>query len=159
MGVYTLEQLQTMIAAYPGQWRPLVFTNGCFDLLHVGHVRYLKAARSLGQSLVVGINSDHSVKTIKPPQTGFPPRPIIDEHQRAEILASLKPVDGAIIFSETTAMPLIEALQPEIYAKGGDYTPSTLPEAPAVRAYGGQIELVKVEIPTSSTAIIQRILP
>ncbi|PSP15459.1 MAG: D-glycero-beta-D-manno-heptose 1-phosphate adenylyltransferase, partial [Cyanobacteria bacterium SW_11_48_12] len=69
MGVYTLEQLQTMIAAYPGQWRPLVFTNGCFDLLHVGHVRYLKAARSLGQSLVVGINSDHSVKTIKPPQT------------------------------------------------------------------------------------------
>ncbi|PSP13085.1 MAG: D-glycero-beta-D-manno-heptose 1-phosphate adenylyltransferase, partial [Cyanobacteria bacterium SW_11_48_12] len=75
------------------------------------------------------------------------------------ILASLKPVDGAIIFSETTAMPLIEALQPEIYAKGGDYTPSTLPEAPAVRAYGGQIELVKVEIPTSSTAIIQRILP
>jgi rfaE bifunctional protein nucleotidyltransferase chain/domain len=155
--VYSLNQLQNEIAANPQRWRPLVFTNGCFDLIHAGHVRYLRAARALGKALVVGLNSDVSVNQIKPKAPGFPPRPLIPEAQRAEVLASLKWVDGVVIFSEQTAIALIEALQPEIYVKGGDYTVSTLPEAPTVQAYGGKIELVNVEIPTSTTGIIERI--
>jgi rfaE bifunctional protein nucleotidyltransferase chain/domain len=156
--VHTLKELKTAIATNPDQWRPLVFTNGCFDLIHVGHVRYLSAAKSYGKALVVGLNSDRSVNQIKPSQPGFPSRPLIPEDQRAEVLAALKPVDGVVIFSETTATQLIETLQPDIYVKGGDYTLSTLPETPAVQAYGGRIELVQVEIPTSTTGIIQRIL-
>jgi rfaE bifunctional protein nucleotidyltransferase chain/domain len=157
-GIYSLSELLDAIAQAPSQWRPLVFTNGCFDLLHAGHVRYLQVAKSLGRSLVVGLNSDQSVKTIKPNKPGFPPRPLVPETQRAEVLATLKPVDGVVIFQETTATPLIQALQPDIYVKGGDYSQSTLPEAPVVQAYGGRIELVKVEVHTSTTALIERIL-
>ena len=122
--IYTLSQLQTVITSNPQQWRPLVFTNGCFDLLHVGHVRYLKVAKSWGKSLIVGLNSDRSVNKIKPAKPGFPSRPLITELERAEVLASLKSVDGVVIFSEATATRLIETLKPEIYVKGGDYTPS-----------------------------------
>jgi rfaE bifunctional protein nucleotidyltransferase chain/domain len=157
-GIYSLSELLDAIAQAPNQWRPLVFTNGCFDLLHAGHVRYLQVAKSLGRSLVVGLNSDQSVKTIKPNKPGFPPRPLVPETQRAEVLATLKPVDGVVIFQETTATRLIQALQPDIYVKGGDYSQSTLPEAPVVQAYGGRIELVKVEVHTSTTALIERIL-
>jgi rfaE bifunctional protein nucleotidyltransferase chain/domain len=157
-GIYSLSELQGTIALNPDQWRPLVFTNGCFDLLHVGHMRYLTVAKSLGRSLIVGLNSDRSVKTIKPDKPGFPSRPLVPETQRAEVLASLKPVDGVVIFQETTATRLIQALQPDIYVKGGDYSLSTLPEAPVVQAYGGRVELVKVEVPTSTTALINRIL-
>ncbi len=155
---YTLQQLKQAIADHPNLWRPLVLTNGCFDLIHVGHIRYLQEAKTLGRALVVGLNSDRSVQTIKPPKPGQPPRPIIPERQRAEVLAALKPVDAVVIFTETTATELIEALQPEIYVKGGDYTVETLPEAPAVLAYGGEISLIKVEIPTSTTEIVSRIL-
>lgn len=157
-GIYSLSTLLDAIAQSPSQWRPLVFTNGCFDLLHTGHVRYLQVAKSLGRSLVVGLNSDQSVKTIKPNKPGFPSRPLVPETQRAEVLATLKPVDGVVIFQETTATRLIQALQPDIYVKGGDYSQSTLPEAPVVQAYGGRIELVKVEVHTSTTALIERIL-
>lgn len=157
-GIYSLRELHIAIASNPDRWRPLVFTNGCFDLLHAGHVRYLQVAKSLGRSLVVGLNSDQSVKTIKPNKPGFPPRPLVPETQRAEVLATLKPVDGVVIFQETTATRLIQALQPDIYVKGGDYSQSTLPEAPVVQAYGGRIELVKVEVHTSTTALIERIL-
>ncbi|AOY83235.1 MAG: adenylyltransferase/cytidyltransferase family protein [Moorea sp. SIO1F2] len=157
-GIYTADELQQLITHESERWRPLVFTNGCFDLLHIGHVRYLKIAKSLGSSLVVGLNSDQSVNRIKPSQPGYPPRPLVPEIQRAEILATLKPVDGVVIFAETTATRLIEALQPEVYVKGGDYSLSTLPEAPIVQSYGGRIELVQVEFPTSTTQIINRIL-
>jgi len=157
MDYYNLNQLQESIRRHPSQGRPLVFTNGCFDLLHVGHIRYLQAARQLGQALIVGVNSDRSVQTIKPPQPGKPPRPVIPELQRAEVLAALRCVDGVIIFSEPTADRLLNLLKPEIYAKGGDYTEDTLPETPTVRAYGGKIHLIKVEIPTSTTGIIETI--
>jgi len=156
--IYRLDELQRAIASDPEKWRPLAFTNGCFDLLHVGHVRYLTKAKSLARSLVVGLNSDTSVQQLKPPKPGFPPRPIIPEDQRAEVLAALKPVDAVVLFSTITATPLIEALQPEIYVKGGDYTPETLPEYPDVMAYGGQVELISVSIPTSTTGIIKRIM-
>ena len=153
-----LKQLLEAIATDEKRWKPLVFTNGCFDLLHAGHIRYLTAAKSLGRSLVVGLNSDRSIQTIKPPQQGLPSRPIVPQEQRAEVLAALKPVDAVAIFDETTAISVIEQLKPDIYVKGGDYTIETLPEAPAVLAIGGKISLIQVELPTSTTAIINRIL-
>lgn len=156
-GVYTLTELQQAIADQPQQWRPLVLTNGCFDLLHAGHVRYLQSAKQLGRSLVVGLNSDQSIRTIKPQPVGMPLRPLIPEAQRAEVLAALKSVDGVVLFSEKTACQLVEALKPEIYAKGGDYEIETLPEAEIVLAYGGQVELIQIEIPSSTTAIVDRI--
>lgn len=157
-GLYTLSDLQQAIASQPQRWRPLVVTNGCFDLLHAGHVRYLTAARALGASLVVGLNSDRSVQHIKPAAAGQPPRPIVPECDRAEVLAALKAVDAVVIFSETTATALVQALQPEIYAKGGDYQLETLPEAAAVQAYGGRVELIDIEVPSSTSAIVARIL-
>jgi rfaE bifunctional protein nucleotidyltransferase chain/domain len=156
--LYALEQLHQAIATDPEAWRPLVLTNGCFDLIHPGHTRYLQAAKNLGRSLVIGLNSDQSIQTIKPPQPGYPQRPIVPQMQRAEVLAALKPVDAVVIFNETTATQLIKVLQPDIYAKGGDYTVETLPEAPAVQAYGGKISLIQIEIPTSTTEIVNRIL-
>jgi rfaE bifunctional protein nucleotidyltransferase chain/domain len=157
-GVYSLDELQQAIAADPQRWRPLVFTNGCFDLLHAGHVRYLQTARLLGRALVVGLNSDQSIQAIKPAAIGQPVRPIVPQEQRAEVLVALKPVDGVVIFSEPTAAQVIEALQPDVYAKGGDYQLTTLPEAPVVQAYGGRVEFVQIEVPSSTSAIIRRIL-
>ncbi len=156
--IYTLETLTQAIAQDPDQWRPLVFTNGCFDLLHVGHVRYLKAARKLGKRLVVGLNSDASVQGLKPTKPGYPPRPIVPDLQRGEVLAALKPVDGVVVFDEPTAGPTIAALQPDIYVKGGDYTIDALPETPIVQGYGGEIKLIPVEIATGTTNIIETIL-
>ncbi len=158
MPLYTLADLQAAIAHHPQQWRPLVFTNGCFDLIHAGHVHYLQAARAMGRSLVVGLNSDQSVRQLKPHPLGFPSRPIVPEQQRAEVLAALKPVDGVVIFDQLTADDLLRALQPDIYVKGGDYRIETLPEAATVIAYGGRIHLVRIEHPISTTAILQRIL-
>lgn len=157
-GIYDIQTLVEACAADQARWRPMVFTNGCFDLLHVGHVRYLAAAKALGRTLIVGLNSDISVRQIKPRRSGVPSRPIVPEMQRAEVLAALKPVDGVVIFDEPTAVTMIEALQPDIYVKGGDYKIETLPEAPSVQAYGGRIVLCDIEIPTSTSAIVDRIL-
>jgi D-glycero-beta-D-manno-heptose 1-phosphate adenylyltransferase len=153
MPVYSLPELQKILVEQAEQWRPIAFTNGCFDLLHVGHVRYLQKAKALGKNLIVGINSDRSVQILKGNL-----RPIIPEAQRAEIVAALASVDGVVIFAETTASELIQALQPEIYVKGGDYEIHRLPEAPVVLGYGGKIELIQVEIPTSTSKIVQRIV-
>jgi len=157
-GLYTLTDLQQAIAADPQRWRPLVFTNGCFDLIHAGHVRYLQAARAMGRSLIVGLNSDQSVRQLKPSHAGLPSRPIVPELERAEVVAAFKAVNAVVMFSELTADNLINALQPDIYVKGGDYKIETLPEAPAVIAYGGQVRLVAMELPTSTTALLYHIL-
>jgi D-glycero-beta-D-manno-heptose 1-phosphate adenylyltransferase len=158
MEIYRLEELEGAIALEPEKWRSLVFTNGCFDLLHAGHVRYLKAAKALGRTLVVGLNSDASVRGIKPQPAGMPPRPIVPEGQRAEVLAALRAVDAVVIFAEPTAKETIGALKPDIYVKGGDYQVETLPEAAIVHGYGGRIELIQIEVPSSTSAIVQRIL-
>ncbi len=155
--LYFLTDLVHQVSAHPDQWRPLVLTNGCFDLLHAGHVRYLAAARALGKTLVVGLNSDHSVQAIKPAVPGRVPRPLVPQAQRAEVLAAVRSVDAVVIFEEPTAAELVVHLKPDLYAKGGDYTIDSLPEAPLVSAYGGRVVLVQVEIPTSTTAIINRI--
>ncbi|MBQ7198025.1 MAG: D-glycero-beta-D-manno-heptose 1-phosphate adenylyltransferase, partial [Selenomonadaceae bacterium] len=121
------------------QGKKIVFTNGCFDILHVGHVRYLTTAKSFGDVLIVGLNTDESVRKLKGAS-----RPINNQDDRAEVLLGLKAVDYVIFFGEDTAENLIAELQPDIYVKGGDYTLETLPEAKIVQAYGGQIELVQL---------------
>ncbi len=137
----------------------VVFTNGHFDLLHVGHLRYLRAARALGDLLVVGVNDDASTRRRKGPH-----RPIVPEAERAELLAALAPVDWVVLFGSDTADPLIAALQPAIYAKGGDYTivpgvPGTpLPEATTVQQYGGEVIILPLVADRSSSAIEARIL-
>src|SRR5438094_8658231 len=108
--------LKKILAQRRAKGEKIVFTNGCFDLIHIGHVRYLQAARELGDLLVVGINSDASVHTYKGPD-----RPVVPQDERAEIVAALRCVDYAVIFDEPTAVALVQTLQPDIYVKGGDY--------------------------------------
>ncbi|MGH9882026.1 MAG: adenylyltransferase/cytidyltransferase family protein [Pyrinomonadaceae bacterium] len=117
--------------------RRIVLANGCFDVLHAGHVRYLAGARALGDLLVVAINSDEQVADLKGPG-----RPIMNERERAEIVASLEPVDLVTIFSEPTVEQLLQETRPEVHAKGTDYTADTVPEREVVRAYGGQVAIV-----------------
>lgn len=129
-----------------------VFTNGCFDLMHVGHLRYLQQARALGDRLIIGLNSDKSVQTIKGPD-----RPILPEDERAELLLGLDCVDGVVLFDEPTASRLISEIRPHIYAKGGDYNPESLPEAPVVKEYGGRIVILPFVEGRSTTSIIEKI--
>jgi len=117
--------------------KTVVTTNGCFDILHVGHVRYLQDARSLGDVLVVGVNSDATVRKLKGPE-----RPVVPEHERVEILAALECVDYVTVFSEDTPIELILAIKPNIHVKGGDYQSDELIEAPAVRSVGGRVVIV-----------------
>lgn len=136
----------------------LVFTNGHFDLLHIGHLQYLEQARALGAALFVGVNNDASTRRLKGPG-----RPLTPDFERARLLAALAPVDACIIFAGDTATALIEALQPEIYAKGGDYAAPAgglakpLPERPAVAAYGGEIVLIDYLAGHSTSALIARV--
>ena len=132
------------------QGKKIVFTNGCFDILHVGHVRYLTAAKNFGDVLIVGLNTDDSVKRLKGAT-----RPVNNQADRAEVLLGLKAVDYVIFFGEDTAENLIAELQPDVYVKGGDYTLDTLPEAKIVQAYGGRVELVKLVAGKSTTNIIK----
>jgi rfaE bifunctional protein nucleotidyltransferase chain/domain len=119
-----------------GQGKQLVLANGCFDLLHVGHVRYLQDARSLGDALLVGINADSSVRRLKGPG-----RPIMTAAERAELVGSLAAVDGVVIFEEDTADALVRALRPSVHAKGTDYTAESVPEGAAVREAGGRVAI------------------
>lgn len=128
--------------------KKVVLTNGCFDILHAGHVRYLKAARTLGDCLIVGLNSDSSVRRLKGPE-----RPVNCEADRAEVLAALSAVDYVVIFEELTAENIVAVIQPAVYVKGGDYRVEDLPEAKTVAAYGGQVVLVP-EVPGRSSSLI-----
>ena len=130
----------------------IVFTNGCFDILHTGHVRYLKAARSLGDCLAVGLNSDVSVRRLKGPE-----RPVTVEADRAEVLDALFAVDYVTIFDEPTAAELIARIRPDVYVKGGDYTLDTLPEAKIVQQYGGRVAFVDLVPGRSTTKVIEKL--
>ena len=134
------------------QSKKIVFTNGCFDILHVGHVRYLTTAKSFGDILIVGLNTDTSVKMLKGDS-----RPINNEKDRAEVLLGLKAVDYVVMFGERTAENLVSEVRPDIYVKGGDYTVDTIPEAKIVQSYGGRVELVKFVDGHSTTNIIKQI--
>ncbi len=127
----------------------VVFANGCFDLLHVGHVRYLEAAKGLGDLLVVGVNSDEQVRRLKGEG-----RPFVPERERAEVVASLRAVDYVTVFHEPTVAELLLALRPEIHAKGTDYTEESVPERDVVRSYGGRVQIVGDPKDHSSTEMI-----
>ena len=130
----------------------IVLTNGVFDVLHAGHIRYLAEAKALGDLLIVGLNSDASVRALKGPT-----RPIVPESERAELLQALKPVNAVVRFEEPTARALVDALKPDVYVKGGDYSDHEPPEAPAVRAYGGEVRIVQLVEGRSSTDLIAAI--
>jgi rfaE bifunctional protein nucleotidyltransferase chain/domain len=134
--------------------RRLVFTNGCFDLIHVGHVRYLVSAKKLGDILVVGLNSDTSVRSLKGEG-----RPLNSETDRAEVLAALKPVDHVVVFNETMVDHLVTDLQPDIYVKGGDYSIDTLDrnELAALNAAGAEIKILPLVPGRSTTRLIEAI--
>lgn len=131
--------------------KKIVFTNGCFDLLHIGHVRYLKEARKLGDYLVVGINSDLSVKELKGPT-----RPIQNQDDRAEILSSLEAVDATVIFAESTPERLIKNVKPDILVKGGDWTVDQIVGGHFVQSYGGKVMSLQFVEGKSTTKIIEK---
>lgn len=133
--------------------RKVVFTNGCFDIMHVGHVRYLEEARALGDCLIVGVNTDSSVKSRKGEK-----RPIVGEAERAEVVAALACVDYVTLFSESTPVEICGQLHPDVHVKGGDYTLDQMPEAVVVQSYGGRVVLVPVVEGYSTTNIVKRVL-
>ncbi|MDT5262866.1 MAG: D-glycero-beta-D-manno-heptose 1-phosphate adenylyltransferase [Acidobacteriota bacterium] len=131
----------------------VVFANGCFDLLHVGHVRYLEAARGLGDLLVVGVNGDEQVRRQKGEG-----RPFLPERERAEVIAALRAVDYVIIFHEPTVTELLLALRPDIHAKGTDYTEETVPERDVIRSFGGRVQIVGDPKDHSSTDMLRKVI-
>ena len=142
----------TLIENAKKQNKKVVFTNGCFDILHVGHLRYLEEAKRQGDILVVGVNSDSSVKRLKGET-----RPINNEIDRAEMLCGLKAVDYAVIFSEDTPVELIETLKPSIHVKGGDYRKEDLPETEVVERNGGEVRILNFVEGKSTTNIVRKI--
>ena len=135
------------------QGKRIVFTNGCFDIIHAGHVRYLTTAKNFGDVLIVGLNTDESVRRLK----GVT-RPINNQNDRAEVLLALRAVDHVIFFGEETAEILISEVKPDVYVKGGDYALETLPEAVIVQSYGGRVEFVDMVAGRSTTSVIEKIL-
>jgi len=131
------DELRHRVEEWRRKGEPITLANGCFDLLHVGHVRYLRAAKHLGGRLIVAINSDDSVRKLKGEG-----RPLMPAAERAEILAALTDVDAIVIFPEPDVRALIRELRPDIHAKGTDYTSATVPERDVVLEYGGRVEIV-----------------
>ena len=146
------ERIEDFCAALREAGQQVVFTNGCFDILHAGHVRYLNEARAQGDCLVLGLNTDESVRRLKGSA-----RPINSELDRAEVVGALKSVDYVVLFGEQTAESLIAKVRPAVYVKGGDYTLDTLPEAKIVQSYGGRVHFVKMVEGRSTTNVIKKI--
>lgn len=151
--IKSLDVLSSLIEAEKNRGKRVVFTNGCFDLLHAGHVKYLQKARSLGDLLVLGLNSDASVRRLKGAK-----RPLIDQDERSHLLAALDCIDYVIIFEEDTPLQLITALKPYILAKGGDYALDGVVGREIVESYGGRVELITFVDGKSTTNIIEKIL-
>ncbi len=150
--IWTREELAPLVRARQQHGEKGVLTNGCFDLLHVGHVRSLQQARRHGDFLIVGLNSDSSVRHLKGPS-----RPLIPENQRAEMLAALACVDYVVLFSERTASELVAFLRPAVYAKSESYRRLPLPEQAIVEGYGGRVVFLEEVPDLSTTALVQRI--
>ena len=152
--IKTLEELGPIVSARRDAGKStIVFTNGCFDLLHVGHIRYLQTAKKLGDLLIVGINSDASVRALDKAQG----RPIIPAEQRAEVLAALECVDFVVPFEEANPLRLIEHLLPDILVKGGDWSPDRIIGRDVVVAHGGQVSSIPLVPDVSTTKIVERI--
>ena len=150
--VLNREEASKLIEEKKKQGKQVVFTNGCFDILHVGHMTYLEEAKEFGDYLFVGVNSDESVKRLKGPT-----RPINSEDDRAELLAGLKAVDYTVIFTEDTPVELIGELKPSIHVKGGDYKKEDLPETKVVESYGGRVEIVSLVEGKSTSNVVKKI--
>jgi rfaE bifunctional protein nucleotidyltransferase chain/domain len=148
----TIEQAVRRVSELRRDGKVIVFTNGVFDLLHVGHLRYLQHARRLGDALVVGLNSDRSVRVNKGPD-----RPITPEAERAEILEALACVDGVVVFDEETPRDLIRAIQPDVLVKGADWAADAIVGRDIVEARGGRVVRVPIEAGHSTTTIVDRI--
>ena len=149
--VLNLSELANAVAFYKNQNKKIVFTNGCFDLLHVGHVRYLKQAKSLADILIVGVNTDASVQKLKGPT-----RPIQNENDRAEILASLDSVDHSILFAEETPQLLIEMIKPDFLVKGGDWKIDQIVGSDFVLKNGGQVLSLQFVDEKSTTSLVEK---
>lgn len=151
--ILPLEQLLILLGSEREKGKRIVFTNGCFDLLHIGHTRYLQAARSLGDLLVVGVNTDDSVRQLEK----APDRPIVPAVQRAEVLAALGCIDFVVLFSEPDPGPLITAIQPDVLVKGGDWDPEKIIGREIVEKRGGTVRTIPLVPGMSTTALLRRI--
>jgi rfaE bifunctional protein nucleotidyltransferase chain/domain len=148
----TRDDARSLVAELRASGKTIVFTNGVFDLMHPGHLRYLRAARALGDALIVGVNSDRSTRANKGPE-----RPITPEDERSEVLAALACVDGTVIFDEETPHDLIAALQPDVLVKGADWAEDAIVGRDIVEARGGQVVRMNIEPGYSTTGIVERI--
>jgi D-beta-D-heptose 7-phosphate kinase/D-beta-D-heptose 1-phosphate adenosyltransferase len=150
--VYTADSVGKAADAWRAEGLTIVFTNGCFDLIHTGHTRYLRGARNLGDVLIVGVNTDESVRNLKGED-----RPVMGLGERLEVLLSLRWVDAVVPFSESTPVRLIERIRPDILVKGGDWIPEKIAGRDIVEAYGGQVRTVPFHEGSSTSDIIRRI--
>ena len=150
--VLTLEDALRRRAAARALQQTYVFTNGCFDVIHPGHVTLLREARKLGHYLIVAINSDRSVRALKGPD-----RPLQDESARATVLAALQDVDGVVVFDEDTPLQMIRALRPDVLVKGGDYTPDQVVGREEVERGGGRVVIVPLVPGHSSSSVVKRV--
>lgn len=151
--IKTLSQMKAIVARLKRQGKRVVFTNGCFDILHVGHVRYLRRAKNQGDVLVLGLNTDRSVKAIKGEK-----RPVVPEKERAEIMAALEFVDYVVLFDEPDPLRLIEALKPNVLVKGADWPKSRIVGREIVEKIGGRVVRVPLIAGASSTGVIEKII-
>lgn len=150
--IFSRDTLRERVAEWRRSGEPIVLANGCFDLLHVGHVRYLRGAKALGGKLVVALNSDDSVRQLK----GIG-RPLMPAHERAELMAALEDVDAVVVFEEPDLRALIAEIHPDVQAKGTDYTRENVPERAEVLAYGGRVEIVGDPKDHSTTDFLARL--
>jgi D-glycero-beta-D-manno-heptose 1-phosphate adenylyltransferase len=151
--IVSLNEAKTQIEAWKNDDLKVVFTNGCFDILHLGHVDYLEKARNLGHRLVIGLNTDASVSRLKGPS-----RPIVPQHARARVLAALAFVDLVVLFDDPTPYELIKALTPNYLVKGNDYNISTIVGADWVMAQGGEVKTIELTEGFSTSTIVQKIM-
>ena len=149
--VVSREELRRRVEQWRKTGEPVILTNGCFDLLHVGHIRYLRAAKQMGGKLVVALNSDESVRQLKGEG-----RPLMNENERAEILAALSDVDAVVVFAEPDVRAIIREIHPDVQEKGTDYTADSVLEGDEVRAYGGRVAIVGDPKDHSTTEFLQQ---
>ena len=150
--VVSESELQQLVAADKAAGRTVAFANGCFDVLHVGHVRYLAGAAAEGDRLIVAVNDDDAVRGLKGPN-----RPVLNAADRAELVAALRVVDYVVVFPDATVARLLELLHPDVHCKGTDYTVDSVPERETVKAYGGRVAIVGDPKDHSTSELLQKI--
>lgn len=151
--IKTREELKSLVTQLKTEGKHIVFTNGCFDILHIGHIRYLEEAKTYGDHLIVAINSDSSVRVIKGEG-----RPLVPQDERAEVVAALKCVDSVVVFDELNPLNIIEMFKPHVLVKGADWTQETIIGADVVKAHGGKVISLSFVKGASTSSIIERII-